>query len=192
MASYLDPKSIEFEINGEIKKFYPTSLKAALRLRAVAKAFMTAILAFIQQMNDWNGAQIVESQEETPEGGKFKKTESITPGRHHEVVKLRAEQQERAVQTSIDSLVDAASTGVVAELIVDSMRDDFPEERKDDKKFRAACKKIEEVDIKILSQLLQGVALANKDLFDPLVRAAPERLRDAVRGAVSLNNKPND
>jgi len=182
-STYLSAKFKERTVNEKALKFYPTSVGAALKLRNVIKVVTAAFLSFFQSAEDFAGAQFVTTEEERADGSVLKVTQNSRPSKPVEVTKFRAEQQERTVKDAVEVLTDPKNHALLAELIADSLRDECGGDARTPATVKKLAEEIQAADASTFFELLKGLADANEEIFRPLVKAAPDRLKSAMAGA---------
>ena len=152
---FSNPPYIEHNVGDKSHNFYQTSAWMALRLKSLG-ASVAKLLGLIFS-NDKDNT-IVYRQAEN-----FSETinEAINPA----LADTRFKQKENAAESVIEALMSDKNAFVVADLIMDSMRDDFSrvtKERPSPGEF------LQETPLPALVDMLMGVAKANKDALGPL------------------------
>jgi len=163
--SWLKPKYVESEVNGEKLRFFPISMRLLFRLRDIGKSLAKAIASIFNRDEDHVGST-TRNVTEGEQVMQVTEIEAISP----ELAELREKKRVEAITDVVDTLTDPQSGDVVAEIIMDSLRENFDRNPSPQQieEFRNA------LDAESLVQLMAGVGAANKKLFDPLLKKVPE------------------
>jgi uncharacterized membrane protein len=179
---YLTPQFVEQEVNGKSLKFYAVSFGAAAKLRSIGKPLAKALSTLFGGVGQETGMKTTKRTHVSQEGDTGNEVvEEFTPIAPA-LAEIKVRERERAFADAIESIMDPASMAVVAELVMDCLRDDCP--RNPDKK--TVTEFTSKLDLRAFVQLLKGVGAANKDVLDPLLgQEHGARLAGAV-GAKAL------
>lgn len=152
---FLSPRFEDHEVQGTLQKFYPISTRMLFQMRSAAKPIARAIAVLFGDTKNDVGSERVESEQH--------QRVTITAATA-EVSKMRHDQRQAAIEMLIEGLMGEGSSHLLVALVADSMRESFPKELSvaDREEF------LKTVPADTLMEILQGVAKANKKLFDPL------------------------
>lgn len=156
---FLTPKHQTSEINGVDVDFYPVSIVCAFDIKEAIKPLARA---FASLLSDHSGDRGYTSSKS--EDG-FEQT--VVQPMKVDLAELRAKQRDSAILDLVDSVTERRSRVALGRLIMDSMRDEFPSrkhEQKDVEEF------LERVDVDSMVQLVKGVLKANARVFGPFGR----------------------
>lgn len=171
MLSFLESPYIEHKVGGKEVRFYALSVKKLFELRRIAKPLSAALAALANKQESDNGTvHRVFTDSETGSGGTVTEIQAIDA----ELARVRTEERTQAIQQLIESLTGEQNSTLLAELIVDSCRDEFP--RNEIKKADYA-EFMEHIDAGSMVEFLEGVFLANKKAFGPLGERVAEFLK---------------
>jgi hypothetical protein len=181
-VSAYTPHFVEHEVRGLGKiKFYPVDLHMVFRLRQVGKPLAGAISdLFVDRNNDYTSIE----RQVMHENGDGLDREIIAEAVSVEIAKFRAEQREKAVEELIECLTDKDSSAVIAELLMNSMRDEFP---KGDPDNPPAAGFFAEINSSQIADLLTGFAKAHKEVFGPLGGMMEGAIRDRADILAKIN-----
>lgn len=160
----LSPASVTREINGEDFTFYTVSLRVAAKmaplLSRLAGHFSTLLSGDPKQDQGR-----IEEDFATPEGEVISKTtvQPINP----ELATMRAEKREQAIRGAVDALLDPQNRRALGELLMDSLRDDFPRGAKN-RDAGEIQEFVDGMDIPVFIEFLKGLAAANAKVFGDL------------------------
>lgn len=175
-VAFTDP-FVEVDVGDGKRKFYPLSIRTAFRLRAVGKPLARAFASLFSGVGQETGrVKRVRS-----DGGSFER-EVVHTAIDPKLAEVKLAARERTMNDLIDAITDPANGEVLAAVVMDSMRDDYP--RKPSKADIDAF--IDRTSIVQAKALLLGVAEANKDVFGPLAA----RLSASAPNADSPVNDP--
>jgi len=164
---FTTPEPVEHEIDGQSHKFWPISVGTLFKLRGLAKPLAKALAALLSNSQNDIGSEVVKSGEHQKVS-----TQPITS----DLAKLRFEQRQGAIEQLMEGVFNDGSAKVLAELVIDSMREDFPDRKTDTQSF------LRDIPAPVFMEMLAGVAKANKKLFDPL-RQKAEEVGLVIRGS---------
>lgn len=162
--SFLHPSYAEHEVNGETLHFYSTSPFQFLKLRAFAAPVAKLFCYFVTQgqVDKLRGRSARELVD--PNGLSIEHlaaTDPIDP-------KVLAQQQvelDGRMHLLVGVFTDEKQITAICELLVDSLREEFPD-RKNEAANVAALK--EDIDLGSMFQMLVGLAKGNAARLDPL------------------------
>lgn len=181
----LSRHSVTRSIEGQDFVFYPVSLRVAARmaplLAQLARHFST-LLSGDRKVDQGRTEEDFTNQD----GDVVQKTrlDPINP----ELARIRADQREAAVAGAVEALLADKHRLALGELLMDSLRDDFPRGAK----ARSASdiqEFVDEMEIPVFVEFLLGLAQANAKVFGDLGkeigRAVQERA-GSLLGKASL------
>lgn len=176
LTPFLTPSFVEHPVGEKVCKFYPISTKVLFQLRGLAKPIAKGIASLLTSQQNDIGRESVEVQ--APDGGRQLRT-TIQPI-SDSLAKTRFDQRASTLDQLIDQLMSEGASSMLALLVVDSMRDDFPRNPSpaDLSKFVA------EMPAERMIEMLVGVSKANRKLFDPLKERVTE-ISATLKGAVA-------
>lgn len=173
--SYLTPSYETSQVGDQQERFYAVSAGMLFKLRTLAKPVAAALTTLLTRNGSDEG-----SVHRQVGGDKETVVEAIRP----DLAALRAKQKQEAVEGLIEAVMAEGNLAVLGEIVIDSMREKFlPDDRKN---HPPAKEFINAVPAPIFTQMLIGVAKANKDTFGPLAGTAGSALDLA---AASLNDR---
>lgn len=176
----LAPFSVEREIGGQSFKFYQCSLRAGARMAGVISKIAGHVSVLLVGDKQDCGQTI---EDFTDDGVTVNKTtiDPINP----DLAKLRVEQRAGALSGAISELVSKNNRQAMAELLMDSLRDEFP------RKGRTSedSDMFDDMDIPFYVEFIKGLFAANQKLLGglgkELGRAAQEKA-DEVLGQLRV------
>lgn len=160
--TFLTPNCVSHTIGEKEYKFYPISVGLAFKLRSVAKPLTKALTTLLGDTKEDTGSiqRVVANAQGTSD------QEIVIEPISADLARLRHEQRQKAVEELVEALTAEANLEIVGDILVDSLREDFPPGDKSNptgKQFMA------EITLPNVPDLLIGVAKANKGVFGPLV-----------------------
>lgn len=163
---FCSTKAVEYEVGGEILKFWPLSVERVFTLRALATPIAQAIVRLQPGGND---TTIIERQVSYAEGpGR----EVINEAIHPELAKVREAQQAKAIKELIEAVTDPKHAALIGDLLIDSLRELFP----DGSKKPGGNEVLRALPAPRLIEMLRGLMKANAEVVDPLVaRVVPTK-----------------
>ena len=166
--SYLSPTPITHEVNGKEIEFFAVSLTLLFKLRNLARPISEALaVMFEPHPNDVESSSIKDGDAVKSEVG------AISPT----LAAQRTADRERSVGRCVEALLDQKNGEILAELILDSIRDrEAPRPKKADVEAF-----MDKLTAPIFLQHVVGMVLANVKVFGPV----GESLALAARGAVA-------
>ena len=173
---YSEEKYVEHVVNGQRQKFYAVSVHLLFKLKTTATGVAKAVSAlFADTKRDY---KTIDSSVAKPKGdGSIERILQIDPV-SMEMAKYRDTQRADAWATALDSISDKATQETIAEIILDSLRDVFKEDRPTPADFLKAT------PAPMFVQMAIGAAKANKDVLGPLMDKAGSLFKQ-LEGAVT-------
>jgi len=173
------PTFITHRVGEEEIKFHPVSLGMMFRLKAIATPIAKAITTLFSKKDEDTTKRIVS----LANGDSETQIGAVSP----ELATLRETQQVEAIGKLVETLTDPDTLKVLGEVVMDSMRDLFPPDKK--REWPPVQEFCNSVPLPVFGQMLIGVCKANKDVLGPLgetVKSAMgSRLADVVAKASS-------
>lgn len=171
--SFLSPKCIKHTIGeGEMSQainFYPVSVRVAFRLKSMAKPLAQAISALFTRNRDDCRQMSRKFKDPGGEEGEETTVEAIDLA----LARYRDERRDKAIEQMIEAFADPQNQMIVAELLMDSMRDICPRNptAEDLQQFIAS------LTVDTLFGMLTGVAKANFGVLEGnVLKAAREKV----------------
>lgn len=185
--AFLSPRFVEHKIGtgeaAQTMRFYPIGMRLAFRLKAVGKPLARALSILLSKnQNDTKQIQRSFVVPETKEQGQ----ETILEGVGVDLAKYRDDRRDAAIAELLETLGEPGNQNLICEIIMDSLRDDFPRRPSQDdvKDFT------ESITLPLLGEMLVGVAKANFDLSGDIagkLRAAVEKAAGKVPHATTTS-----
>ena len=182
--SFLNDKavSIKHKVRGHDFNFYPATVRGAYLVKGLGRPIMQALSTLFGGVGQETGHNERAVTKPTGEIATSSEDTAIDPA----LAKLRIEARERSIGSLFDTLLDEKNGPVMAEIIADSLQDDWQRDERtgkfDQKEIAAFWGKL---DVPTAVEFLVGVCKANKPVFDPLV----EGLR--VPSALARGSSPS-
>lgn len=164
--TFIKPKSVEHEVEGQMLKFYPVSMSSLFTIKTIAAPIARA-LATIFQSEDNDVGITDRTIGDGQMNGDFT-TEKIIEPISMDLARFRLDQKQRAIEDAVNTLFDPANSRVIMRLVMDSLRDDFDRKQNEDEKNKEADRVLETIDGSQFRELLTGLYLGNKKVFGPL------------------------
>lgn len=156
LPSIEHPVGVQEDGSPRMVRFYPISAQLASTLRAVVGPLAQALMILFQNEDRDQAERIKQTPTEME-----RSVLAIDPA----LAKERHDQRQKAASLVIEGLMSQQSLGSLAEVIMDSLRDDYPVGKprtpEDVKKF------LRETPLPLMTPLVIGVAKANAGLFGP-------------------------
>ena len=170
-ASFISPRFEEHAIDGVTLRFYPVSVGLAFKLRDLAKpvAAAMAVLFADEKRDQGTVNRTIPSEFKNADGSVAMGSEFIMEPSAPSVIEKRTDRRSKAVADAIDALTCDSSRLLLGEIIMDSLRDEFPRGSKDNP---PVAEFMSQLSCTALPQLLLGVVKANKEVLGPLGEAA--------------------
>ena len=184
----LSPLSVDREIHGQQVTFYTCSVRTCAKLSGVLSKLAGHFTTLIGANSDRDQGK-TEEDYQTEAGEIISKTivEPINP----DLAQLRADQKERAVAGAIEALFSTKNRAAIGELLMDSMKDEFPRGKKPPAEECQGF--IDEMDVPTLIEFLKGLAAANAKVFGDLGkglgRAVQDKAKELLGGEVTVEAK---
>lgn len=176
---FTNPQAATVEIDNREFKFYPISVKAALKLRLVAAPIVTALSTLFGGQESDTGKKV---REITGQG-----RETIIDPIAADLATLRADQRERSINSVVETLTDEGTLTIVGALLADSLRDVFPR----DVKEVVVTDWVKGLDLDKLVEFVKGLMKGNERVFGPLGAQAATAAKKALDGLGSkLEEQP--
>ena len=187
---FMSPRFVEHEVGqGDRKRtyrFYPASLRVVFRLKSMGKQLAKALsILFSKNKDDIKQVSKEYGQRGSDDYGAETTLESISV----DLAKYRDARRDEAWDLVLSSFSDPLNQVVVAELIMDSLRDDCPRKptAEDLQTF------LDSIDVATLIAMLSGVAKANfnfEELPGKLKAALGEAWGNAATPSTSRASSP--
>lgn len=145
-------------VNGVEVIFYPLSTAILLQCESVGKDVVSAFAELFQNTSHDHAATVRKFND-----GDEVISEAIAP----ETIRLRSEQRVRAVEKIFNNLSSKKTQELVANIIMDSMKESFPNKRD----WPPCDELLGAMPLPVFVDIMFGVAKANKGTFDPFVTA---------------------
>lgn len=170
-CSFLSPSGITHKIAGKDYTFYPISVQMAFRLRTMGSKMMAAFGAlFVDTSADVGSHNRIVSDSQGSAVNEIT-VDPIDP----RLAEIRAEHKQKAFQSLFDAIVNDDNKEILAEVVMDSLKDVFGEgARPSPDEFLA------DVPLPVFTEMLIGVFKANKGVLGPLGEAATDLLNKLV------------
>lgn len=178
---FLTAQPFEHVVNGVSCKFYPITFGTTFKLREPAKAILKALSGLMTNRREDVGRESVETT--APDGGR--QTRVTVQPIAVDLARMRADQTQSLLADLVMTVMSDGNATMLALLIMDSMRDTYPPEKR--KNQIELQRFVEETPATIVVEMLMGVAKANAKLFDPLkgwVATLNATLRDSLGSLV--------
>jgi hypothetical protein len=157
------PEATPITVGDRTLNFYPISVRALTRLRDLAKPIGQALTTLLGSSDRDFATKVEEKQNADKSMQRTTDIGAISP----DLAKQRLAARQEAVSTLVDAVLNPTSAKLLAELLIDSLRDDF--ERKKGGPIPTDIDTfLESMTVDVLPDMLQGLAEANKKLFAPL------------------------
>lgn len=170
---YSTPSYYEHKVNNQLQRFYPVSVGLLFKLRRTASNVIKAISdMFVSVASD---SKRIDS---TTTGRDVERTIVVEPITL-EMAKYRDQQKSEAWSKIIESITDEETMSLLAEIIMDSMREVFAEGAPNPAEF------LKETKLPTLVQMVVGVAKGNQDVFGPLASKVGSVLSNLEKAASS-------
>ena len=186
----LSPLSVDREIHGMQVTFYTCSVRTCARLSSL----LSQLAGHFTTLLGSSSARDQGSTEEVyapPEGEKGEiMTKTVVQPINPDLAALRTKQRENAVKGAIAALFDEKNRAAIGELLMDSMKDDFPRGKK---RPADECQEfIDSMDVATLPLFLSGLAEANAKVFGDLGKGLGRAVQDKAQellGGITVEAK---
>lgn len=156
---YSTPTGTPHKVLGKDQNFYPVSVDLAFTLRRIAKQAAKALgHVFSNKRNDTR----TTDQTLTQKDGTVNRT-TVCESLSVEMAEYRDNQQAMSWADTVDTIADPESMKIIAVLIIDSLRDVFPEGKRPNAEVF-----LKKTPLTAITAMVVGVCKANKDVFGPL------------------------
>lgn len=179
--SFLNPGFVELEVGGKLLKFYPMSIRALPKLHTLIKPFVKAVSGFFATTDNDVEREFKDINDVTS-GGSVRHTH--VKAADLQVSKYRDEQMEKRISSLVDTILEESNHEQLAVLIIDSLRDEWPDAKPSPSDFLSS------MDLAILADLLLGVFEANKVVFSRLTSKLPAGLTEELQSKVAQMKTP--
>lgn len=176
--AFLTPKIVDHEVNEELLEFFPVSLGVVFQLKDVLRPLAFGLASIMSDTGSDRGYTTTKDSD----GFEQSVVNPITV----DLARYRAEEKQRAILDFMEAFSDKKSRYALGRLIMDSLRNEFPRkfEHRDVEEFMDA------VDADTMSQLLVGVARANKGVFGPFGDMLTKLVSKNVKQALESEIEP--
>lgn len=194
---YTSPKYVESSVNEKNLRFYPMSVGMLAKLRVVAQPLVKALTKlFNQEAADRTrieravtSDQVIKTFNEKNEPIEVtgQDTEVIIEAVDPKLAKLRSEEKDRAMNDLVSSLLDENNLHVLADLVMDSLRDVFGQDKPPALEF------VQQTPLPLMVEMLKGVVAANAGVVGPVggkIKAAIEGALD--KATQGVNDREED
>lgn len=176
VLSFLSPtKPYIQKVAGKPVNFYPISVGQLFSLSSVAEPLVKALTALFSMPR--GDAEVVERSFDKGES-----RETILGASKVENLTWRAERMDKAISGLLRTLGEPKNQNTIAVLLMDSMRDEFKPENRND--WPPPGEFFSQIPVTILPDLLTGFLLANKDILGPLAQEAEVKVKERIKKAV--------
>jgi hypothetical protein len=186
----LSPLSVDREIHGVKVTFYTCSVRTCARLSGLLSEIAGHVSAILGKTDRDQGT--TDETFQSPEGEIHSKqvVQPINP----ELAGMRVTQRKKAVSGAITSLLSDKNRAAVGELIMDSLKDDFP--RGEKRPAEECLAFIDEMDVPTFVEFFRGLAAANAkvfgDLGKELGRAVQEKAEELLGSKANEDESPEE
>jgi hypothetical protein len=126
-----------------------------------------------------------------PEGEKGEiMTKTVVQPINPDLATLRTNQRERSVQGAIKSLFSDANRAALGELIMDSLKDDFPRGKK--RPAEECLEFVDSMDLPTFVEFLKGLAEANAKVFGDLGKELGRAVQDKAGELLGTTLEANE
>lgn len=171
----LSPFSVDREIHGQKVTFYTCSVRTCAKLSGLLSQLASNFTTLLA-----GGAVDQGSTEEVyhqPDGELMTKKviEPINP----DLATMRGKQREKAVHGAIQALFDPKNRAAIGELLMDSLKDEFP---RGQKRPVDECQEfVDQMDLPTFIEFLRGLAAANAKVFGDLGKELGRAVQDKAK-----------
>ncbi len=172
----LSPLSVDREIHGQTVTFYTCSVRTCARLSGLLSQLAGHLTTLLGSSSgrDQGTTEEVYAPPEGETGEIMTKTvvEPINP----DLAAFRTKQREGAVTGAIEALFADKNRAAIGELLMDSLKDEFPRGKK--RPADECLAFIDEMDLPTLIDFLRGLAEANAKVFGDLGKGLGRAVQD--------------
>lgn len=182
---FLTPSTISEDINGKVFNFYSISFGCSMKMKNLAKPIVQAIAVLMA--DNPSDAGVIKREDITGDEQLTRSTgyQPISP----EIAALRSQEKAVAVDGIVDALFDPLNKMVLCELIVDSLREEFPTRIKGLVQTSDVVTFSETVDLTVFVKLLKNVARANVESFGPLAQKLSQLAQKGLESVETQKSK---
>lgn len=190
----LSPLSVDREINERQVTFYTCSVRTCARLSGLIAQLVGHFTTLLGSNSGRDQGQTEEIYA-PPEGevGEIL-TKTVVEPINPDLAALRVKQRAGAVQGAIETLLSKANRAAIGEMLMDSLKDDFPRGKK--RPADECLEFIDSMDVPTLVLFLKGLAKANAEVFGDLGkalgRAAQSKAEELFGGQVNVEVRNED
>lgn len=167
-------KPVDHLVNGETHYFYPLSVGELFQIKDLLKPIARSLSVLLSNTDKDRGSFSHSEFEPGDTNAKvFERSETPVSV---DVARFRSEERTSAASALIDAVTNKTNGKAVARVLMDSLRDQYPDRPIKDADAEAF---FAQLDIVTLRQLLAGVAKANKDVLGPFQGRVEEVFRSA-------------
>ena len=176
--SCFSPNYIEHTVVGQKLHFYPVSVGMAFKLRTIGRPLAKSLTVLFSSNDNDHGTKDIQVQND--QGGQDRQIiiEPITDG----LARIRHDQKIEAVDSLIEALTSDENAKVMADIFMDSLREEFPPEKPNERP--PGLEFMAKMPIAVLGGMSIGVMQANKDVFGPLTEKVAQAASAAVEKVV--------
>jgi len=168
--------SVESQVKGKPKSFYPLSTRRVLAFRSLAGKIASSVRDILYDYTQESGAQSERNQQK--QVGSDMMTSTVlpsTPALSETHRKFRMKSIEQLFESFDDATVEALALG-----IMDSMRDDFPRDKEKPFTTKDAKELVDTLPVSMFVECAIGVFRANMDSFGPFAKKTGDKLLRAL------------
>jgi hypothetical protein len=181
---------VDHDVAGTKLRFFPNRVGLLHELAEVSKPVASAMAAlFADRSADVGSTEKVMTQGDTII------RECSVQGASPEILKMRSQEREKAVNSLVDALSDPRNRLLVGRLLMDSLRDEFPYSADrppaEVEEFLYGDRaSYEGLDLPILSDLIGGWIKANARVFGKAGESVAALARERLGGAAASPSRP--
>lgn len=170
---------IESDVQGQTLNFYPISVTFLFKIRSVATPLSKAIATLMTSAANDSHEQ---THQQLDDNEKLKDIEHTRSAADPELVRFRLEEKQKAITELVESILSDESYTLIAEMIMDSLREVFPPGNRDNPpvaEFKTT------IDTLSAPELLIGLYKSNKGILDPFVKLLPPDVVSGIKNKVT-------
>jgi len=178
----------EHVVMGKKLKFHPITVGALFRLRRLAPPLAKALTTLFEQ----NAKDSTTIQRSVTEKDGSVANETVLEAINPQLAQLRSNQRAKAIQDFIEAFTDTENMNIVAEILIDSLRDLFPPGSSDNPSPEDF---VNQLQASAFSEMLQGLAAANREVLGPLLEpleALAKRAKDQTKDPEESQGQPQE
>lgn len=169
----LSPLSVVREIHDRKVTFYTCSVRTCARLAGLISEVTGHITALLGSNSDRDQGTTEEVFQ--PADGEIM-TKTVRSPINPDLAALRGKQRKVAVEGAIKALLSDKNRAAVGELLMDSLKDDFP--RGEKRPVEECLGFIDEMDVPTFVEFFKGLAEANAKVFGDLGKELGRAVQD--------------